>query len=159
MFGKSFESISLNSLGREIADYLDKAGESVLAFNAVDGIPSVSEIEEDNSSYKQVRATTRFIFDCGVIWGMAYVTLRDEEYKSLSESEAVKQTEKNIDKFIKEGMKYVSKHDYKLPKLYNHKIVINYEIDSRVGGADSPFNKGVTFAGVFLKEFYQISMK
>jgi len=159
MFGKSFESISLNSLGREIADYLDKAGESVLAFNAVDGIPSVSEIEEDNSSYKQVRATTRFIFDCGVIWGMAYVTLRDEEYKSLSESEAVKQTEKNIDKFIKEGMKYVSKHDYKLPKLYNHKTVINYESDSRVGGADSPFNKGVTFAGVFLKEFYQISMK
>lgn len=159
MFGKGFNSVSLNTLGRGIADYLDRAGESVLTFNPVDGIPSVSDIEDDNSSYKQVRATTRFIFDCGVIWGMAYIFLRDEEYKSLSESEAVKQTEKNIDKFIKEGMKYVSNHDYKLPKLYNQKTIINYEIDARVGGVDSPFNKGVTFAGVFLKEFYQISMK
>ena len=159
MFGKGFNSVSLNTLGRGIADYLDRAGESVLTFNPVDGIPSVSDIEDDNSSYKQVRATTRFIFDCGVIWGMAYLFLRDEEYKSLSETEAVKKTEKNIDKFIKEGMKYVSNHDYKLPKPYNQKTIISYEIDSRAGGVDSPFNKGVTFAGVFLQEFYGIAIQ
>lgn len=159
MFGKSFESLSLDTLGRGIADYLDRAGESVLAFNSVDGIPSVSDIEEDNSSYKQVKAATRFVFDCGVIWGMAYIFLRDEEYKSLSEAEAVKQTEKNIDKFIKEGMKYVSNHDYELPNFYNHKTIIKHAIDAEVGGEDSPFSKGVTFAMVFIQEFYGISMK
>lgn len=159
MFGFGFKSLSLNTLGKSIADYLDTAGEAVLTFNPVEGIPSVSDISEDNSSYKQVRATTRFIFDCGVIWGMAYVTLRDEEYKDLNESKADSNADKNINKFLKEGMRYVSKHNYKLPKPYNYKTIINYEIDSRAGGEDSPFYKGVKFAGVFMREFYQISMK
>ena len=88
---------------------------------------------------------------------MAYLFLRDEEYKNLDESESTLKTEKFIDKFIKEGLNYVSKHEYDLPKVYsNHKTIIDLELDSRVGGVDSPFNKGVTFAGVFLKEFYQI---
>ena len=34
--------------------------------------------------------------------------------------------------------------------------IINYELDSRVGGEDSPFNKGVNFSALFFKEFYQI---
>lgn len=156
MFGKKFSDKSLNTFGRGVADYLDRAGEAVLAFNPVDGIPSVRDLEQDNSSYKQVLATTRFIFDCGVIWALAYVFLRDEEYKDLGESKAVAKTEENIDRFIKEGLKYVSKHDYDLPKVYNnHKTILNYELDSRTGGENSPFNKGASFAGVFLKEYYK----
>ncbi len=159
MFGFGFKSLSLNTLGKSIADYLDTAGEAVLTFNPVEGIPSVSDISEDNSSYKQVKAQTRLMFDCGVIWSMAYVTLRDEEYKNLSEAKAIAKTDKNLNKFLKEGMKYVSKHDYKLPKVYTFKAIINYEIDARSGTHDSPFNKGVEFAGTFLREFYQISTK
>lgn len=155
--GSSFKEISLNTFGRGVADYLHSSGELILISNRVEGIPLTHEIEDDHSSYKQVRATTRFVFDCGAIWGMAYLFLRDEEYKNLNESESTIKTEKFIDKFIKEGLKYVSKHDYVLPKVYNnHKTIINLEIDSRVGGADSPFNKGVSFAGVFLREFYGI---
>ena len=155
--GNSFKEISLNTFGRGVADYLHSSGELILISNRVEGIPLTHEIEDDHSSYKQVRATTRFVFDCGVIWGMAYLFLRDEEYKNLNESESTIKTEKFIDKFIKEGLNYVSKHEYDLPKVYsNHKTIIDLELDSRVGGVDSPFNKGVTFAGVFLKEFYQI---
>ncbi len=156
-FGTKFKEISLNTFGKGVADYLHSSGELILISNRVEGIPLVHEIEDDLSSYKQVRATTRFVFDCGAIWGMAYLFLRDEEYKNLDESESILKTEKFIDKFIKEGLNYVSKHEYDLPKVYsNHKTIIDLELDSRVGGADSPFNKGVTFAGVFLKEFYQI---
>ena len=156
-FGTKFKEISLNTFGKGVADYLHSSGEIILISNRVEGIPLVHEIEDDHSSYKQVRATTRFIFDCGAIWGMAYVFLRDEEYKNASDSEAVIKTEKSINKFIKEGLKYVSRHDYDLPKIYSeHKTIINFELDSRLGGKDSPFNKGVTFAGVFLKEFYKI---
>ena len=156
-FGTKFKEISLNTFGKGVADYLHSSGELILISNRVEGIPLVHEIEDDLSSYKQVRATTRFVFDCGAIWGMAYIFLRDEEYKNLDESESTLKTEKFIDKFIREGLNYVSKHEYDLPKVYsNHKTIIDLELDSRVGGVDSPFNKGVTFAGVFLKEFYQI---
>lgn len=156
-FGTKFKEISLNTFGKGVADYLHSSGELILISNRVEGIPLVHEIEDDLSSYKQVRATTRFVFDCGAIWGMAYLFLRDEEYKNLDESESTLKTEKFIDKFIREGLNYVSKHEYDLPKVYsNHKTIIDLELDSRVGGVDSPFNKGVTFAGVFLKEFYQI---
>jgi hypothetical protein len=159
-FGTKFKEISLNTFGRGVADYLHSSGELILISNRVEGIPLVHEIEDDHSSYKQVRATTRFIFDCGAIWGMAYVFLRDEEYKNASDSEAVIKTEKSINKFIKEGLKYVSRHDYDLPKIYSeHKTIINFELDSRLGGKDSPFNKGVGFSGVFLKEYYKIKSK
>ena len=159
MFGFGFKALSLNTFGKSVADYLDTAGEAVLTFNPIEGIPSVSDISEDNSSYKQVKAQTRLIFDCGVIWSIAYVTLRDEEYKDLSESKATSKTEKNLNKFLKEGLKYVSKHNYKLPKVYNFNNITGYEIDAKSGTDDSPFNKGVSFAGTFLREYYQLSSK
>jgi len=101
-FGSKFKEITLNTFGRGVADYLHSSGEMILIFNRVEGIPLVHEIEDDHSSYKQVRATTRFVFDCGAIWGMAYIFLRDEEYKNLDESESTLKTEKFIDKFLKE---------------------------------------------------------
>lgn len=160
MFWVSFKDSSLNTFGKGVADYLHSAGEIVLLSNPVDGVPQVSDIEGDNSSNKGLLASTRFIFDCGVIWGMAYVFLRDEEYKKYNESKAIFKTEKNISKFIKQGLKYVSKHDYDLPKIYkNYKTIINLEMDGRLGGQKNPFNKGVSFSGVFLKEYYQISFK
>ena len=128
-----------------------------MSLHPVEGIPRVHEIEDDKSSYGKIRATTRFIFDCGVIWGLAYMTLRDEEYTNLSESAATKKTEKSINRFLKEGLKTVSKHDYNLPKIYSkHQTIIDFETDARVGGKESPFIKGVSFSGVFLKEFYQV---
>ena len=154
--GKKFGSNSLNTLGKGVADYLHSSGEIVLLSNRVEGIPMVAEIENDHSSYKQVRATTRFIFDCGVIWGMAYLFLRDEEYKELDEQKAEQKATESINEFIKEVLKYVGKYEYDLPKEYNHKIIINQELESRVGGEDSPFKKGLIFAGTFLKEFYKI---
>ena len=66
MFGFGFKSLSLNTFGKSVADYLDTAGEAVFTFNPVEGIPSVSDISEDNSSYKQVKAQTRLMFDCGL---------------------------------------------------------------------------------------------
>ena len=48
-------------------------------------------------------------------------------------------------------MNYLSKHNYKLPKVYNYKAIVNYEIDARSGKHDSPFNKGAAFAGTFLR--------
>ena len=159
-FGSKFNSRSLNSFGKVVADYLHSSGELVLIKNRVDEIPLVHEIEDDDSSYKQVRATSRFMFDCGVIWAIAYVVLRDEEYKGLKESKSVIKTEQSINQFIKEGLKYVSKHDYDLPKPYqNHQTIIDFELDSRAGGKNSPFNKGVGFSGVFLEEFYNLKPK
>jgi len=156
-FGTKFKEISLNTFGRGVADYLHSSGETVLVFNRVEGIPLVHEIEDDHSSYKQVRATTRFIFDCGAIWGMAYIFLRDEEYKDLDASEAEPKAEKFVNKFIKEGLKYVSRHDYELPKIYSeHQTIINFALDARVGGEDAPFRKGIIFAQVFLEEFYKV---
>ena len=155
--GSSFKSDSLNSFGKCVADYLHSSGEIVLIRNPINGIPLTHEIEEDNSSHKQIKAMTRFMFDCGAIWSMAYVCLRDEEYKNLNEAEAVVKTEKEISKFIKQGLKHVSKYDYDLPKIYqNHKTIIDFEVDARVGGEGSPFNKGVGFGGLFLKEFYKM---
>ena len=81
--GSSFKSESLNSFGKVVADYLHTSGELVLIRNPIDGIPLTHQIEEDNSSHKQIKAMTRFMFDCGAIWCMAYVCLRDEEYKSF----------------------------------------------------------------------------
>ena len=159
MFGSKFKSTTLNTFGKSVADYLHSAGDLVLVSNPVDGISSVLDIEDDKSSYKQIRATTRFIFDCGAIWGMAYIFLRDTEYKDLGQSQAEQKTEKFINQFIKEGLKYVAKHDYQLPKVYkNPKTIINYELDSRAGGVDSPFNKGVTFTSIFLKKFYKMNL-
>jgi hypothetical protein len=158
LFGSKFKSKSLNTFGKSVADYMHSAADLVLINNPVEGIPSVHELKEDNSSYKTILATTRFIFDCGAIWGMAYVFLRDEEYTDLSQAAAEAKVDKFINNFIKEGLKYVSRHDYDLPKIYrNHKTIINYELDARVGGPGSPFNKGVTFSGIFLKEFYNIN--
>ena len=157
MFGSKFKSKSLDTFGRSVADYLHSAGDLVMVQNPVNGISSVLDIEDDNSSYKKIRATTRFIFDCGAIWGMAYMILRDEELGDLNQAAAEAKVDKSINTFIKEGLKYVSRHDYDLPKIYrNHKTIINYELDSRVGGEDSPFNKGVSFSALFFKEFYKI---
>ena len=156
-FGTKFKEKGLNAFGRGVADYLHSAGELILISNRVEGIPLVHEIEDDHSSYKQVRATTRFIFDCGAIWGMAYIFLRDEEYEDLDASEAAPKAEKYIDKFIKEGLNYVSRHDYDLPKVYSeHQTIINFAHDARVGGEDAPFKKGIIFAQVFLEEYYQV---
>ena len=101
MFGVSPKDKSLNSFGT-VADYLDRAGEAVLISNPVEGIPYVSDIEEDNSSYKQMLATTRLLFDYGVIWAIAYVFLRDEEDKNLNESAAIRKTDKHLSKFLKQ---------------------------------------------------------
>lgn len=158
-FGTKFKETSLNTFGKAVADYLHSSGELVLIKNPVDGIPLVHEIEDDNSSYKQVRATTRLMFDCGVIWSLAYVILRDEEYKNLEESKALLKTEKSINQFLKEGLKYVSKHDYVLPKIYNHQTIINFELDSRTGDSNIPFNKGTGFSGTFLEDFYNVRFK
>ena len=44
-----------------------------------------------------------------------------------------------------------------MPEIYqNHKTIIDFEVDARVGGEGSPFNKGVGFGGFFLKEFYKM---
>ena len=86
---------------------------------------------------------------------VADVPVQEDKREQKAEQKATE----SINEFIKEGLKYVSKYEYDLPKEYNHRIIINQEIESRVGGADSPFNKGVSFAGVFLKEFYKIKFK
>ena len=157
MFGASFKDKSLNSFGRAVADYLDRAGEAVLISNPVEGIPYVSDIEEDNSSYKQMLATTRLLFDYGVIWAIAYQFLRDEEYQNLNESAAIKKTNRHLSKFLKQGLKFVHKHDYDLPKIYsNHKLILNHASDAENSGEKSPFIKGTTFSRVFLGEFYGI---
>lgn len=156
MFGKKFKDLSLNMFGRSVADYLHSAGDLVLASNPVKDIPTFIEIDEDKSSYKQIRATTRFIFDCGVIWGLAYLSLRDEEYKELDESKSVEHTEENINKFLEGGLNYVSNHDYELPEIYNnHNTIIDLELAARLD-KESPFNKGATFSGLFLKEYYNV---
>lgn len=160
MFGKKFKDLSLNAFGKSVADYLHSGADIVLASHPVKDIPTTLEINEDKSSYKQTRATTRFIFDCGAIWSLAAFFLRDEEYKDLDMPKAEALAFENINEFLKEGLKYVSKHDYELPKLYNnHNTIINLELDSRLGGEESPFSKGVTFSARFLKEYYGMNFE
>ena len=48
-FGSKFNSRSLNSFGKVVADYLHSSGELVLIKNRVDEIPLVHEIEDDGS--------------------------------------------------------------------------------------------------------------
>ena len=159
-FGTKFKETSLNAFGKGVADYLHSSGEIVLISNPVEDIPLINELEEGNSSDKQVKATTRFVFDCGVIYGLAFMFLRDEEYKNLNESIAIEKAKKSMDKFIEEGLKYVSNHDYDLPEIYqNHKTIINFGLDPSLGGEDSSFNKGVRFSAVFVEEFYKVNFR
>ena len=152
-----FQTKHLNMFGKFVADYLHSSGEIVLSVHPVEGIPSIAEIEKDNSSYKQVRATTRYIFDLGVIYGLAYIMLRDQEYANFQKEDAETKTEKNLSSFLKEGLTRVSKYDYELPEVYsNNEVILKYEMDSRNGGDESPFRKGAIFSHFFLTDFYKL---
>ena len=150
-----FKDISLNMFGKAVGDYLHSEADIVLASHPVKDIPTVFEIDEDKSSNKQIRANIRFIFDCGLIWGLAIWSLRDEEYKELDTAEAQALAHANVKVFLKEALKYVSKHDYELPAIYNdHNTYINFEHDARKEGEQSPFNKGVNFLEAFIVHTY-----
>ena len=96
-FGSKFKATSLQSFGKTVADYLHSSGEACLIANPVEDIPLKHEISNKNSE-------SRFIFDLGVMYGLAYINLRDQEQKEL----------KYLNEFIKEGLTYVSKYGFNL---------------------------------------------
>lgn len=140
-FGSKFKKTSLQSLGKTIADYFHSAGEACLIANPVENIPLKHQINNENSE-------SRFIFDLGVMYGLAYINLRDQEQKDL----------KYFNDFLKEGLTYVSKYGFNLehgPKD-TFKLLINIGSGLDDYEDDYPFSKGVVFAGVFLEKYYGI---
>jgi|TARA_B100001093_G_scaffold482147_1_gene513512 hypothetical protein len=140
-FGSKFKATSLQSFGKTVADYLHSSGEACLIANPVEDIPLKHEISNKNSE-------SRFIFDLGVMYGLAYINLRDQEQKEL----------KYLNEFIKEGLTYVSKYGFNLehgPKE-TFKLLVNIGSGLDDYEDDYPFSKGVVFAGVFLERFYGI---
>jgi hypothetical protein len=158
IFGSKFKTKTLNAFGKCVADYYHSSGEIVLSFNKVEGIPLKSEID---TSKKYVPgelsdSEIRLMFDFGVVWCLAVIFLRDEEGIEPDSSEFMK----NLDEFMHEGLKYVSKHDYEfeygLSVSKIAKAIMTADWSYRNEDKDNPFNKGVNFAGIFLKEFYKV---
>lgn len=151
MFGPKFQKKNLEAFGKTVADYMNTPGELVLIWNRVNGIPLREEVQSVGIfSNKEAKANkkARRSFDLGVIWGLAYMFLRDEEGKE----------DKHLYKFIIKGLEYTSNYEFHEQPLMLSREIIKADEASNYGGDNLPFNKGVMFAEVFLQEFYKVKM-
>ena len=158
MFGSKFREVSIDGVGKSVADYMLQPGEVVLIHNRVEGVPLREDIESVNifsNKNKKEKRKIRLEFDLGVIWGIAFIFIRDEMDVNdgdprLYDGSLVKP----LYELMWKGLKYTSKYDFKESPSFIYALVEKNDKAARDKGDHHPFNKGVLFSEVFLREFY-----